>query len=149
MARTDCAGEAFLRALDEADRGAPAAVNGGSRRPRRPEAPACADFRRDEGGGQALWDFALEWTDDRGPPLAPSDPARGPDLSLSETAAVAKELGFGVVMTAGQLASCWRDFIWRNHPDRQPAQARLRADARVAIANALYDEARRKLAQTG
>ncbi len=146
MARIDGAGEAFLRALDEADRGMSAAATMDSRPPRRPEAPACADFSRDEGGGQALWDLAMEWTDDRNPPLAPSDPTWEPDPSLLETAAVAKELGIGAALTKGQLASRWRDFVWRNHPDRQPAHARLRANARLAIANALYDAARRKLA---
>ena len=50
-------------------------------------------------------------------------------------------------MTPGQLASRWRNFVWRNHPDRQPFEARERANARVAIANTLYDRARRKLAK--
>jgi hypothetical protein len=47
--------------------------------------------------------------------------------------------------TLGQLAARWRNFVWRNHPDRQPFEARERANARVAIANTLYDRARRAL----
>jgi hypothetical protein len=47
--------------------------------------------------------------------------------------------------TPNQLASRWRDFVWRNHPDRQPREARERANARVAIANTLYEQARRGL----
>jgi hypothetical protein len=43
------------------------------------------------------------------------------------------------------LTERWRAFVWRNHPDRQPAHARDRANARVAAANALYDQARRGL----
>ena len=50
-------------------------------------------------------------------------------------------------LTLGQLTSRWRDFVWRNHPDRQPVDARERANARVAIANTLYDRARRELAK--
>jgi hypothetical protein len=61
--------------------------------------------------------------------------------------AVAEELGLGTAATQRQLGRRWRDFIWRNHPDRQPEGARERAGARVAIANALYDEARRIMAK--
>jgi hypothetical protein len=50
-------------------------------------------------------------------------------------------------VTPDQLAARWRNFVWRNHPDRQPARERDHAGARVAIANALYDRARRELAK--
>jgi hypothetical protein len=60
---------------------------------------------------------------------------------------IAIELGLGTALTLDQLTSRWRDFVWRNHPDRQPEAARERANARVAIANTLYDRARRDLAK--
>jgi hypothetical protein len=53
------------------------------------------------------------------------------------------ELGLGTALTIDQLTSRWRDF----DPDRQPEAARERANARVAIANTLYDRARRDLAK--
>jgi hypothetical protein len=43
------------------------------------------------------------------------------------------------------LTRRWRAFVWRNHPDRQPVHARERGNIRVAIANTLYDQARREL----
>jgi len=150
MARIDRAGEAFLQALDEAGRGAPAAIE--RPHPSRPEAPVPVGFSAGQGGGgEARWDLAMQWTDESAPPLA--RPASGPDepeLSRSETAtAIGKELGLGTALTPRQLTRRWRDFIWRNHPDRQPAEARERAGARVAIANALYDEAHRMLKNRG
>jgi hypothetical protein len=61
--------------------------------------------------------------------------------------AIAAELGLGATLTLGELTSRWRDFVWRNHPDRQPVDARSQANTRVAIANTLYDRARRELAK--
>jgi hypothetical protein len=58
---------------------------------------------------------------------------------------IAMELGLGAPQTLDQLLSRWRAFVWRNHPDRQPLEMRERANARMAIANALYDEGRREL----
>ncbi len=83
-----------------------------------------------------------------GPAPAPKPPPReaapGPSDTQTEIAA---ELGLGGPLTLGQLTSRWRDFVWRHHPDRQPIEARERANARVAIANALYGRARRELAE--
>ena len=62
-------------------------------------------------------------------------------------AEIAAELGLAASLTPDQLAARWRNFVWRNHPDRQPAHARQRANARVALANTLYDRARRGLAE--
>ena len=150
MARINHADEAFQRALDEAGRGMVAAIECGPPT-RRPETPACTGFGRGQGGGKALWDFAMQWTDDRTSPLArpASTPTGEPDLSKSEAAAIAEELGLRAARSPAQLASRWRDFVWRNHPDRQPADARVRAGARVAVANSLYDAARRRLAKAG
>ncbi|SRR5271165_3682419 len=98
------------------------------------------------GGGEARWGLAMEWADE---PQPKASLARTPTLDSAPPAdveeAVARELGLGVCLTADALAERWRAFVWRNHPDRQPVHARERANARVAIANALYDSARRAL----
>ena len=100
-------------------------------------------------GGKARFGLALDWTDEPGdrlpPPLQhpPCEPARRSGDTPIEIAA---ELGVGAALTVDQLMSRWRDFVWRNHPDRQPEAARERANVRVAIANMLYDRARRELA---
>ena len=60
---------------------------------------------------------------------------------------IATELGLGAPLTLAELTSRWRDFVWRNHPDRQPVEARERANTRVAIANTLYDRVRREFAK--
>ena len=101
-------------------------------------------------GGEARFGLALDWTDE--PAERPERPA---PVSQSEAASsraespdeIAAELGLDGPLTLGQLGSRWRDFVRRNHPDRQPAHARERANARVAIANALYAQARRELAK--
>jgi hypothetical protein len=101
-------------------------------------------------GGEARFGLALDWIDEA---LA-SSATRGGDLA-SEACLVradtpdgiADELGLGAGLTAGQLTARWRKFVWRNHPDRQPKAARERANARVAIANALYEQAQRELAR--
>jgi hypothetical protein len=148
MGRFDSAGEAFRRALDEADRDMPAATDASPPLPRS-NAPASVDFGPGRGGGgEARWDFAMQWTNESVPPLTrpASGPACEPEASRPETAAaIAQELGLGTEMSPRQLAARWRDFVWRNHPDRQPGHARDRASARVAIANALYDNARREM----
>ena len=66
-------------------------------------------------------------------------------LDTDMAATIASELGVGAGVTEGQLTRRWRAFVWRNHPDRQPVHARERANIRVAIANTLYDQARRDL----
>ena len=100
-------------------------------------------------GGKARFGLALDWTDelpDPAPPPQPQPP-RPPGRSGDPSAEVAAELGLGAALTLEQLTSRWRDFVWRNHPDRQPAGTPEDANARVAIANALYDRARRELAK--
>ena len=90
--------------------------------------------------------LALDWTDeptDLAPP--PQNPSREPAGRSGDTSIdIAAELGLSAALTLDQLTSCWRDFVWRNHPDRQPVAARERANRRVAIANTLYDRARRE-----
>lgn len=147
MASFDRVGEAFLRALDEAGRSLPS-DNEVVPAPPRPQPAASIDFGPDPGGGEARWDFAMQWTDERTPPAGCLAPDPAPITAVSGTrsaAAIAEELGIGAPLTPRQLASRWRRFVWRNHPDRQPAHERERAGARVATANALYDEARREL----
>jgi hypothetical protein len=100
-------------------------------------------------GGKARFGLALDWTDEPAdrpepPQPQPGEPAWRPGDTSPE---IATELGLGAALTLHQLTSRWRDFVWRNHPDRQPADARERANARVAIANTLYDQARRDLAR--
>ena len=98
-------------------------------------------------GGKARFGLALDWTDepnDRSPP--PLHPPRELVRRSGDTSIeIAAELGVGAALTLDQLTSRWRDFVWRNHPDRQPEAVRERANARVAIANTLYDRARREL----
>jgi hypothetical protein len=149
MAQVDRTGEAFLLALEEARRNAPAVIESWAG-PSRPEAQVSAGFTSDRGGGgESRWELAMQWTDELSAPLAgpASSPADEADVSRPETAAIAEELGLGTATSARQLARRWRDFIWRNHPDRQPEEARERAGARVAVANALYEEAQQILAK--
>ena len=81
------------------------------------------------------------------PPL-PQPPPREPARRFGDTSAeIATELGLETALTLDQLTSRWREFVWRNHPDRQPEAVRERANARMAIANTLYDRARRGLAK--
>jgi hypothetical protein len=103
-------------------------------------------------GGKARFGLALDWTAEPADRLAPppeppplqtpphEQPARSSDMSTE----IATELGLGAPLTLGELTSRWRAFVWRNHPDRQPVDARERANTRVAIANTLYDRARRQ-----
>jgi hypothetical protein len=144
--------DAFQRALDEASRtdrapdNSGAVLTGGARIRGVAFGPASGS------GGEARFGLALDWTDEpteRGPPPLqppPHEPAgRSGDTSIE----IAAELGVGAALTLDQVTSRWRDFLWRNHPDRQPEAARERANARVAIANTLYDRARRELADAG
>lgn len=150
MARIDRSGEAFIRALDEAGRSLLAAAEDDPPPPRPNAPPASVDFGGQGGGGEARWSLAMQWTDESVALLArpASDPAREPGASRPEMeSAIAEELGLGAALTPRQMAARWRDFLWRNHPDRQPAHDRGPAGALVAIANALYDEARRELAK--
>ena len=98
-------------------------------------------------GGKARFGLALDWADEPGEPAAPPQPPLHQPVQLSgdPTAEIAAELGLGAALTLNQLTARWRDFVWRNHPDRQSADTRAEANARMAIANALYDQARREL----
>ena len=138
----------FQRALDEARRQA-RAPDDDSEGPRGgPRVRARLDFGAASGsGGEARFGLALEWTDepaDRQAPAPASEPPARPEDTPAEIAAA---LGLAGPLTLDQLAARWREFVWRNHPDRQPAHARRRANARVAIANTLYDRARRELGE--
>jgi hypothetical protein len=143
--------DAFQRALDEAGRK--------DRAPNDSGAGPTGGFRvrgvvfgaASGSGGKARFGLALDWTDEPtdGSPLSPQPPPREPARRSGDTSAeIATELGLGMALTLDQLTSRWRDFVWRNHPDRQPEAARGRANGRVAIANTLYDRARRDLAKT-
>jgi hypothetical protein len=96
-------------------------------------------------GGKARFGHALDWTEPADRPAPPQvGPTRRPaERSSGETSVeIATEFGLDSALTLDQLTYRWRDFVWRNHPDRQPADARERANGRVAIANTLYDRAR-------
>ena len=142
--------DSFRRVLDEAwrnDRGA----NDEAEPPRSPRVGIGIPFGSPPGsGGKARFGLALDWTDEPADRLAPPPqppPRAAAGRSGDRSADIAAELGLGVGLTLDELASRWRDFVWRNHPDRQPLEARERANARVATANALYERARRKLAK--
>jgi hypothetical protein len=101
-------------------------------------------------GGKARFGLALDWTNepiDRPAPPPKAPPPEAAKLSGDTPAEIERELGLGAPQTPTELAARWRDFVWRNHPDRQPEAARERSTARVAIANTLYDRARRELAK--
>jgi hypothetical protein len=140
--------DAFQRALDEAARNDRAANEKRVGPTGAPHVRSVAFAAAPGAGGKARFGLVLDWTDetaDRPPPPQPPprQPARRSGASPSEIAA---ELGLGAAFTLDQLTSRWRDFVWRNHPDRQPPDARDQANARMAIANTLYDRARRELA---
>ena len=142
--------DAFQRALDEAGRKDRASNDDGPGPSGRPRVRGVAFGAAPRYGGRARFGLALDWTDeptDR-PAPPPQPPPREGARDPGETSAeIAMELGLGAVLTLDQLTSRWRNFVWRNHPDRQPLNARERANARVAIANMLYDGARRELAK--
>ena len=146
--------DAFQRALDEAGRKDRAPNDDGPGLTGGARVRGVAFGAPPGSGGKARFGLALDWTDepaDRpGPPPQPphKPPPRGPAGRSGDTSAeIATELGLDAALTLDQLTSRWRDFVWRNHPDRQPLDARARANAQVAIANALYDRARRELAK--
>jgi hypothetical protein len=146
---SDRRSDAFQRALDEAGRKDRAPDDSGAGPTGGARVRGVAFGAAPGSGGQARFGLALDWTDE---PESPSPPPQPP---LSErarrsgdtSAEIAAELGLGAALTLDQLTSSWRDFVWRNHPDRQPVDARSQANARMAIANALYDRARRELAK--
>ena len=148
---SDRLSEAFERALDEAGAKGHAPDDGGPAPTKRPRIGAGVPLgSAPPSGGEARFGLALDWTDEpldrpeaaasfaarRRPALPPTRRRRSPPNSASARRS-----------TPGELASRWRDFLWRHHPDRQPPEGRERANARVAIANTLYEQARRALAQ--
>ena len=141
----------FDRALDEARRTYRASSDGEPAPTQQPRVGVGVPLGpAGNSGGKARFGLALDWTDDAAdrPAPAPKPPPREAAPRLSDTPTeIAAELGLGGPLTLGQLASRWRDFVWRHHPDRQPIEARERANARVAIANALYGRARRELVE--
>ena len=141
---------AFQRALDEAGRKDHALNDSGVGPTGRPRMRGVALGAPPGSGGKARFGLALDWTDEPtdppAPPLQPS-PCEPAGCSGDTSAEIAAELGLGTALTVDQLTSRWRDFVWRNHPDRQPLDARARANARVALANTLYDRARRGVAK--
>jgi hypothetical protein len=137
--------DAFEQALDEARSAALRGDQGG--RVARPNVRAPIDLGPTRGaGGGDRWALALDWTLLG---VAPGDPreiaADQAVPAFPESAEeVARRLGFTAAMSLSQVRARWRDFVCRYHPDRQPAHNRERACACVAIANALYDQARRE-----
>jgi hypothetical protein len=148
---SDRRSDAFQRALDEARRNDRAPNDDGSKPARRPRVRAGLEFGpAPSSGGEARFGLGLDWTDESANEVAPQaqDWTReGASCDEDTPEKIAEELGLRARLTLGQLALRWRDFVWRNHPDRQPLDARKRANARVAIANTLYDRARRELAK--
>jgi hypothetical protein len=141
--------DAFQRALDEAASNDRAPSCDGAGPTGAPRVRGVAFDAAPGAGGKARFGLALDWTDEPvspSPHREPPSPQR-PMRSGDPWAEIATELGLGVALTLDQLTSRWRDFVWRNHPDRQPVDARAQANARVAIANTLYDRARRELAK--
>jgi hypothetical protein len=144
----DRPGDSFQSALDEARRKDRNDDLAGAQRPR--ILTGLALDPSSGSGGKARFGLAMDWTDEpAGPPAPPQQhPSREAAPAPADTPAeIAMELGLGAPQTLGELTSRWREFVWRNHPDRQPIEARERAGARVAIANALYQQARRELAK--
>ena len=142
--------DAFQRALDEAGRKDRALNEGGERLPGGARVRGVAFGGEPGSGGKARFGLALDWAEepaDRPAPPPQPPPSEPPARSGDASIEIATELGLGRSLTLDQLTSRWRDFLWRNHPDRQPLDARERANARVALANALHDRARRELAK--
>jgi len=142
---SDRRNDEFQCALDEARRQAQARDDDRPRPRGGARVRAQLEFGPAPGsGGEARFGLALEWTDEPADRPARQAPASTEEAAL-DPAEIAVELGLSGPLTQDQLVSRWRDFVWRNHPDRQPAHARKGANARVAVANALYDRARREL----
>ena len=141
--------DAFERALDEAGRRDHTPDDSGAGPTGGPRMRGVAFGPAPGSGGRARFGLALDWTDeptDLAPP--PQTPWREPAVRSGDTSIdIAAELGLSAALTLDQLTSRWRDFVWRNHPDRQPVAAREGANRRVAIANTLYDRARRDRAK--
>jgi hypothetical protein len=147
---SDRRSDAFQRALDEAGRKDRAPNDGGRGPTGGARVPGVAFGVAHGSGGKARFGLALDWTDeptDRPAPPPQPPPCEPPARSGDTSIEIATELGLGEALTLDQLTSRWRDFVWRNHPDRQPVDARSQANTRMAIANTLYDRARREFAK--
>jgi hypothetical protein len=144
---SDRSNDMFQRALDDARRKDYAAKHGDPGPLQRPHVGVSVPLGpAPSSGGKARFGLALDWTDEitNGAAPPPRPQHQQPANSSGNTSDdIAAELGLGAPQTLDQLALRWRDFVWRNHPDRQPIDARERANARVAIANMLCDRARR------
>ncbi|HEY3622822.1 MAG TPA: hypothetical protein VGL12_10610 [Roseiarcus sp.] len=141
--------DAFQRALDEVGRKDRAPNGDGPGATGSPRVRGVAFARAPGSGGKAGFGLALDWTDEpESRPAPPQPPLREPIGRSGDTPIeIAAELGLDAPLTLDQLTSRWRAFVWRNHPDRQPPEARERANTRMAIANTLYDRARREFAR--
>ncbi len=148
---SDRPSDAFQRALDEAGRKDRVLIDSGAGSTGGARVRGVVFGPAEGSGGKARFGLALDWTDeppDRpAPPPQPPPPPRAAERSGDMSTEIAAELGLGLALTLDQLTSRWRAFVWRNHPDRQPADVRERANRRVAIATTLYDQARRELAK--
>jgi hypothetical protein len=144
---SDRRSDAFQRALDEAGRKDRTPNDSGAGPTGRPRVHGVAFAEAPDAGGKARFGLALDWTDEPADPTPPPQPPprQWPLRSGDPSAEIATELGLGAALTLDQLTSRWHDFVWRNHPDRQPINAREQANTRVAIANAIYDRARGEL----
>ncbi len=131
---SDRRNDEFQRALDEARRQDRALNDDGSGPTGGPRIRGGLEFGPPPGsGGEARFGLALEWTDEPTDQLgrhAPASMEEAPPNLEDTPAEIAAELGLCGPLTLDQLASRWRNFVWRNHPDRQPAHARKRANAR-------------------
>jgi hypothetical protein len=151
MAAADSASLEFQHALNRAEakrRGSTAETSG--ELALKPIVRATLDFGPSlGGGGESRWGLAMNWASEPDEKAAAPTGAAGASELTSDTTdiaeAIASELGIRVATTPNQLMRYWRAFIWRNHPDRVPDDARHQANTRVAVANALYDRARRAL----
>jgi hypothetical protein len=140
--------DAFQRALDEAGRKDRAPNDSGAGPTGGARVRGVAFGPAEGSGGKARFGLALDWTDEPvDEPPQPPPPREPLACSGDASAEIATELGLGAPLTLAEVTSRWRDFVWRNHPDRQPTDARERANTRVAIANTLYDRARREFAR--
>jgi hypothetical protein len=139
--------DAFQRALDEAGRKDRAPNDSGAGPTGGARVRGVAFGPAEGSGGKARFGLALDWTDEPVDEPAPPPQPEPRACSGDASAEIATELGLGAPLTLAELTSRWRDFVWCNHPDRQPADARERANTRVAIANTLYDRARREFAR--
>jgi hypothetical protein len=103
----DRRGDAFQRALEEADR-KDRALNGSGPAPTgRPRVRGLAFSATPSSAGKARFGLALDWTDE--PPDPPAPPPQTPPREpagrpVDTSAEIATELGFDAALTLGELA---------------------------------------------